>query len=474
MSINSLKQSTHEYSPLNGDVVEEYNRERKLGPKPVLCYAPTKSMRFDRDGRVFACCYNNKHDLGHYPEETIAEIWKGHRIKELRERLENNDLTSGCHICKVDFENKLYKSVKTSMYDYFPLNKDYPTMLEFKLENTCNLECEMCFGISSSLIRKNRDKLPPLHGPYDDAFVDQLEGFIPYLSDARFSGGEPFLIDIYYKIWDKILEINPDCTIMVQTNGTVLNNKIKNMLQKGKFRFSISLTSVKNDNYQKIRKNSSFEESMSNIKFFREYCDQKGTYLGITITPMKQNWRELPEFIEICNDLDTNAWFNIVYAPPKYALWAMTSNELKEIYNELSASKSELTESSDVQIQNKEHYCEFLDLLTEWHENALKREGEVSDEKVEISLFKGFLHERVEMFINGNCHASPEEKEERRKRFATKIDNVHTSVSGIKISKSSIRFLNDMFSEELLLELFEHEPEQSICDDILVLSQEPN
>ena len=467
----SFEKTAKKYDPLSDDIVDAYNQQRNLGPKPVLCYAPSKSMRFDREGRVFACCYNNKHDLGHYPEQSIGEIWKGLRIKELREHLENNDLNSGCHICKVDFENKLFNSVKTSMYDYFPMRKDYPSMLEFKLENTCNLECEMCFGISSSLIRKNRDKLPPIEGPYNDEFVKQLEEFIPHLSDARFSGGEPFLIDLYYDIWEKIIEINPDCTIMVQTNGTILNNKVKDMMKRGKFRFSISLTSVKQDNYKKIRKNSSFEESMSNIKYFREYCNENETYLGVTITPMRQNWKELPEFIEICNSMDTNAWFNIVYAPPKYALWTMDSGALAEIHEYLS--NFEFPDDTDIHSQNRNHYGEFIKLVAEWRENALIREEEMPEKKIDISLHKGFIYERAELYAGYMSNLSAAEKQQKTKLLTDKIDSVYDKLEGVRISTSSIRFLTDMFSEELLLELFEHEPEQSICDDIHVLGHIP-
>jgi MoaA/NifB/PqqE/SkfB family radical SAM enzyme len=48
----------------------------------------------------------------------------------------------------------------------------YPSMLELELNNTCNLECVMCIGELSSSIRKNREKLPAIRSPYDEAFVE--------------------------------------------------------------------------------------------------------------------------------------------------------------------------------------------------------------------------------------------------------------------------------------------------------------
>jgi len=47
----------------------------------------------------------------------------------------------------------------------------------------------------------------------------------------------------YYDIWDLIIRKNPKCEIVVQTNATVLNNRIKNLLETGNFKISISIDS---------------------------------------------------------------------------------------------------------------------------------------------------------------------------------------------------------------------------------------
>ena len=109
---------------------------------------------------------------------------------------------------------------------------DFPRVMEFELSNECNLECQMCNGNVSSSIRKRKDKLPPLPNPYDDAFVQQLEPYLPHLKEAKFYGGEPFLIPVYFQIWDKLAEVNPGCTIFLITNGTHWNNKIKSLVEK--------------------------------------------------------------------------------------------------------------------------------------------------------------------------------------------------------------------------------------------------
>ena len=53
-----------------------------------------------------------------------------------------------------------FSAVKSLQYDSPKLNSSkYPSVLEFELINTCNLECVMCTGEYSSLIRAKREKL---------------------------------------------------------------------------------------------------------------------------------------------------------------------------------------------------------------------------------------------------------------------------------------------------------------------------
>src|SRR5690606_6216470 len=111
-----------------------------------------------------------------------------------------NNFNHRCSVCKTNVENGNHVSVLSKLYDYNYEVQEYPAVMEFELSNKCNLECVMCKGELSSTIRKQRDKLPPLNTPYDSTFVEQLKEFIPHLKEAKFLGGEPFLIDIYYEI----------------------------------------------------------------------------------------------------------------------------------------------------------------------------------------------------------------------------------------------------------------------------------
>jgi MoaA/NifB/PqqE/SkfB family radical SAM enzyme len=157
----------------------------------------------------------------------------------------------------------------------------YPRVMEFELSNTCNLECIMCNGYFSSSIRKNREHLPPIESPYNDKFVDELDEFIPHLTDAKFLGGEPFMIDIYLSIWERIRKLNPNIRIHITTNGTFLNNRIKDLLEGLKAGIILSIDSVNKETYPKIRVNGSYDKVMENLEYFRDYTKRKSTFLSM-------------------------------------------------------------------------------------------------------------------------------------------------------------------------------------------------
>ena len=106
---------------------------------------------------------------------SIKEIWKGEKAEQLRDYIKNNDLTLGCLNCETQLLAGNFDAVKSKQYDHNKLNfNGYPSVMEFELSNTCNLECEMCSGDFSSLIRAKREKLPPIKDAYDIEFVNQL------------------------------------------------------------------------------------------------------------------------------------------------------------------------------------------------------------------------------------------------------------------------------------------------------------
>lgn len=337
---------------LPSNILKEYNNLRRNSARHYLCHAPFTTINFEQNGNMRACCYNRADVLGKYPLNTIKQAWLGDVANQLRRDIMQNNLDNGCFTCKELMLAKNYTNTHSLVYDEhanafgikdkvkqllgLPLAA-YPKVFEFELSNKCNLECVMCNGYFSSAIRSNRENLPKLDNPYDDGFVEQLTEFIPYLTDAKFLGGEPFLIDIYYKIWEKIIEINPNIRVHITTNATILNARAKALLNKLNCSIVVSIDSLNKDNYESIRKNASYEKVIENINYLDAYRKEKGTYLTFAVCPMNNNWQYLPEMIEYANERAINVYFNNLWTPEELCIY--NNNNKEEIIAFWKASK---------------------------------------------------------------------------------------------------------------------------------------
>jgi len=357
---------------LNNRLIEQYNLSRKNGPHDSLCNAPLTNMYFGQKGNVSACCFNRTHLLGSYPEMNIKDIWKSPKANELRKLLKSNNLSSGCHSCASLITKMNFDGVVAKNYDDLPINRNYPSKLEFELSNTCNLECKMCFGEFSSLIRKNRENKPPIKSSYDKRFVEQIKEFIPHIKSARFFGGEPFLIDIYYDIWNLIIKLNPSCQIVVQTNGTILNNRVKKLLSLGNFKINLSIDSLVKESYESIRVNAKYQTIMKNMQYFNQYCKSNNTNLGLSVCPLTTNWKEIPELLYACNNLEAFIYFNVVWYPKDLSLSQLPSKKLQEINSYLA--KFHFPDETMVQKSNLQHYNDYNNLIKGWANIADEKE----------------------------------------------------------------------------------------------------
>jgi radical SAM protein with 4Fe4S-binding SPASM domain len=339
-TLHKIQRFFKHLQPLNKDipsVYKAYYKSREISQRLYLCHAPFNNMYFNSQGEV-ANCWLTFDDPEYYDEtKTIRDIWFGEKFTRLREAIKDYDLSYKCTTCKNYIDSGNFVNVLARTYDNeYPII-EYPTMIEFELSNTCNLECTMCTGLLSSVIRKNREKLPALKSPYGDRFVEELREFIPHLKEVRFNGGEPFLIHIYYKIWDLIQELNPGLKIVVATNGTVLTAKVKKYLERGNFHINLSIDSLDPALYAQIRVNGDLNEVLENFHYFKNYCAERKRNFCIMVNPMRQNWEGMIDFINFCNEHHVHVWFNTIVRPYEQAIWTLPASTLQHIYNTLSS-----------------------------------------------------------------------------------------------------------------------------------------
>jgi len=366
----SRRKFKHSFS-LNAVILSSYFKTRHTFSRKI-CHAPFSNLFFSYDGLVGACCYNRTHIYGVYPNSSVKGLWHNNKERiNLIKRINSIDLNVGCHPCKTQLEDGAFYAVLARNYDDLSPHKNYPSSIEFELSNKCNLQCIMCSEENSSLKALNIEGREEKIYPYDKRFVEEISGYIPHLKRAKFLGGEPFFIPIYYDIWDAFVKLNKKCEIVVQTNGTILNDSIKSLLQQANFSLSISIDAIDKHTYEHIRKGACFEKTFENLNYFIEFCKKNKRFIGITSCFMQQNWRNIPELINFCNRLDIPISFNRVWEPSKCSISGSSFEKIAQVQEYYETIN--MPTKTHIQTQNANAFSGLINQLISWKNIEISR-----------------------------------------------------------------------------------------------------
>ena len=304
-----------------------------------VCAVPSASFRVLPNGQMDACCINEKVWLGHYPTTTLHEAWAHPQLRRLRERLARGDFGLGCGSCGAAYRRGERHLTHAESFDRFLDDppSPYPRVLEFSLSNRCNLACVMCSGDVSSRIRAEREHLPPLHSPYDDAFFDELEHFLPHLESAFFAGGEPFLSPLNDRVWDAMLRLDAVPRIGITTNGTVVGERVERYLRSLRMDVSVSIDGTTAATNEAIRIGVDHEQVREHLDWFRRVTASYGGTVRVNFALQQQNWTELADLLVDAESRDIDVWLSIVRFPLDRSLLALPRSELARIDSEWAA-----------------------------------------------------------------------------------------------------------------------------------------
>lgn len=318
------------------DELKNYNLSRKYGYQSSICYAADSNLYFDIYGNVFLCCYNRKYKLGNISENSIEEIWNGKLRKEAKLSFDKNNLVDGCTLCYLSIKNNNGENAMSKNFDSFSFgNENFPSRLDFELSNVCNLECVMCNGEFSNLIRKNREHRTNISNPYNKDFIQQIKPYLKHASFVNFLGGEPQLINIYYKLWEELIKINK-ALIRVQTNATILNSKFASLVEhSSQFQISLSVDTLNEANFLKIRVNGIFNDYINNIKYYISIYNKGKIDLSVSICPMRINSKDVLDVINYFSSNKVNVFLNHFHSPYYLSLENEAIDVVKELYNNI-------------------------------------------------------------------------------------------------------------------------------------------
>jgi len=361
--------------------------------------------------------------------------------------MKNYDIKPACNFCASPYYDKNFSNVNAMSFDALkPDKKGYPVLMDFTLENTCNLSCIMCdSSLSSSLQKKQTHDDCNNSFSFDEDFLYQLEAFYPHLKTVVFTGGEPFLIKTYFKIWARLIEVNPHITINITTNGTVYNEEIAKLLESAKFNITVSVDSFVPALYEKIRLGANFEKTMENAQKFSDYCKKAGTLFTIIVCPMQSNAMEIPDMVRKCNQNSWNVSFNQVIKPWQLALWSLPSEKIESLLRFYKAQK--FVANNDIIYRDNITKFEALSALTEnYLKKAIKREKNPLPADEIINLKQNIITV-LKTKINESVNYEKIEKK------SEKIEEIIHGLPDILIKTALIDYLNNINTDLLLNEL---------------------
>lgn len=323
------------------------------------CMAPLNNMVLDPFGKVKMCCNQADVPLGLYPEQTLKEIWFGQARKNIVGEFGKQETPAVCVRCLSNGAFNFSPTAKTQTSKSFRRNRfsDYPQQLDLALSNHCNLKCAMCSWDSSHQFMEVPAQ-QQLLVDYDDRFLTEIKPFLKNASYIVFSGGEPFLIPIYYQLWEMLDTLNPHASIYIQTNASIYNDKVEKIITKKKVQLGLSIDTLNKETFQKIRMGATFEKVFENIQQFQEASYKTGNPLTFTITPMTLNIQEVPDLFEFCQRQRILIGLSILEHPAPLAVWTLSGKTLSEI----------VAGFDKILLQESGHH----DHLTTWNQSVIK------------------------------------------------------------------------------------------------------
>jgi len=360
----------------NKKILNYFKQTRNRSKQKILCKAPFVSMSIDVTGFASPCCYIHSQtayftgNVCRYPDMSLREIWKGHVFESYRKQMRKFVFPSECEICRRRLSEDPEKFSKIDEYKPYRINKKFPRIIEFTLDNNCNLECIMCNSVHSSKIARSR-QVSRQTTIATQSIIEEMKYFIPHLEMVVFSGGEPFLSKVNIELMNMILSVNSNCHIAVNTNGTILTDEIRVLLEKGNFHLNISIDSITKETYEKIRQGAKFETLCSNLRYFKSYSQKKKIPITIPVCPLLLNYKEIPDLLEYCNN--NNFFIQFVHVFNAHSI-ALSSGSAVMIEDAIRFYENVKTSGTNmVQIANNKRYADFVNGLYECRSIAEKK-----------------------------------------------------------------------------------------------------
>ena len=184
-------------------------------------------MVVNLDGFTRPCCQASSSTAIMAPISIgIKNAWNSPKLNDLRNELDIGYTTKIKNIC-----SRCYNAEKLGLdslrinSDFFPNeNNTLLKGIQFKLSNRCQLTCAHCEPYLSSSWGKLQGKSVFIHDAIkqdqQDKLINELIEILPSLEWIRFTGGEPWMDPLHWKILERLSKFDRSkCELGYITNG---------------------------------------------------------------------------------------------------------------------------------------------------------------------------------------------------------------------------------------------------------------
>lgn len=272
--------------------------EKIQARKDTFCVVPWLHLHVTTQLDITPCCVaDTSRPWGSLRTHTVTEIINGDLAKRMRTKMLNNQPCQECSNCyeaekygtsRRQRENQTHQALVPHLVSRTgqdgALENFSPVSLDLRFNNTCNLKCRTCDGVSSSRLALEEKKL----FNNDKNFVlmpskklrsGVLEDVMQYLNTAEsiaFNGGEPLIMDEHYAILNRLLACgHTKIQIYYNTNFSLLQHKQYKVFDYWK-RFPNVKVSASIDGhgrvFEYVRHGAKWPDIQKNVITLREQC----------------------------------------------------------------------------------------------------------------------------------------------------------------------------------------------------------
>lgn len=249
--------------------------------KKAFCVLPWIGVYLQPDGDIRNCAIT-KTTLGNINDHPVEDILSGDINQNIKKDMLNDVMHSRCSHCH-NLESNQKKNLNQvsnrvwylkTLYDkdltiYDDIKNFKLKMLDLRWYNTCNFACVYCGPDLSSAWASELNMPQHINEDAKQKTLDYIYNNLDTVNHIYLAGGEPLMIKENIDLLNRIYEIRPDIDIRINTNLSLINNTIYNLLKKFKnVHWTISVDSIKKE-FEYVRYGGNWDKFVQNLHQLR-------------------------------------------------------------------------------------------------------------------------------------------------------------------------------------------------------------